>query len=87
MARDEGQHSTSLLATKYSKTVIIKTEQAGVSVHNQNTVNGIHVVATPMGPTCNLNCKYCICLEKQALFGAGEKYRMSDKLLSRFITN
>ena len=48
---------------------------------------GIHVVAKPIGPMCNLNCEYCFYLEKQALFSAGEKYRMSDKVLSAFITN
>jgi uncharacterized protein len=48
---------------------------------------GIHVVAKPIGPACNLNCEYCFYLEKQALFAADEKYRMSDKVLSAFITN
>jgi uncharacterized protein len=44
-------------------------------------------VAKPIGPACNLNCEYCFYLEKQALFGPGEQYRMSDKVLSAFITN
>jgi len=48
---------------------------------------GIHVVAKPIGPVCNLNCEYCFYLEKQALFGEREKYRMSDEVLSAFITN
>jgi uncharacterized protein len=48
---------------------------------------GIHVVAKPIGPVCNLNCEYCFYLEKKALFGPGEQYRMSDKVLSEFITN
>jgi uncharacterized protein len=48
---------------------------------------GIHVVAKPIGPVCNLNCEYCFYLEKQALFGPGEQYRMSDEVLSAFITN
>jgi uncharacterized protein len=48
---------------------------------------GIHVVAKPIGPVCNLNCEYCFYLEKQALFGPDEKYRMSDDVLSAFITN
>jgi len=48
---------------------------------------GIHVVAKPIGPLCNLNCDYCFYLEKQALFGPNEKYRMSDDVLSAFITN
>lgn len=45
------------------------------------------MVAKPIGPLCNLNCEYCFYLEKQVLFGAGEKYRMTDEVLSRFITN
>jgi uncharacterized protein len=48
---------------------------------------GIHVVAKPIGPICNLNCEYCFYLEKQVLFPAGEQHRMSDKVLSAFITN
>jgi len=51
------------------------------------SAQGIHVVAKPMGPACNLACEYCFYLEKQALFGTGEKYRMSDEVLSAFITN
>jgi uncharacterized protein len=48
---------------------------------------GIHVVAKPIGPACNLNCEYCFYLEKQALFGPGEQFRMPDEVLSAFITN
>jgi uncharacterized protein len=44
-------------------------------------------VAKPIGPVCNLNCEYCFYLEKQALFGEGEQYRMSDTMLSAFIAN
>ena len=46
---------------------------------------GMHVVAKPIGPACNLDCEYCFYLEKQALFAAGEQYRMSDRVLSAFI--
>ncbi len=53
----------------------------------QSEPQGIHVVAKPIGPACNLNCEYCFYLEKQALFGADENYRMSDDVLSAFITN
>ena len=48
---------------------------------------GIHVVAKPIGPVCNLNCEYCFYLEKLALFSPDEQYRMSDEVLSAFITN
>jgi len=60
---------------------------AKTEMRDDSPAAGIHVVAKPIGPLCNLNCEYCFYLEKQALFGAGEKYRMSDEVLSRFITN
>ena len=62
-------------------------EQKSVSEHSEVTTQGIHVVSKPIGPVCNLNCEYCFYLEKQALFGTDEKYRMSDDVLSAFITN
>jgi len=48
---------------------------------------GLHVVAKPMGPVCNLACDYCFYLEKKALFGEGENYRMNDAVLSAFIAD
>ena len=52
-----------------------------------STEQGLHVVAKPAGPACNLNCEYCFYLEKQALFGKDEKYRMPDDVLGAFIMN
>jgi len=52
----------------------MKTEAENVKTHKKDPVQGIHVVAKPIGPVCNLNCEYCFYLEKQALFGAGEKF-------------
>jgi uncharacterized protein len=46
---------------------------------------GIHVVAKPIGPACNLNCEYCFYLEKEALFSTGGNYRMTDAVLAAFI--
>ena len=46
---------------------------------------GLHVVAKPIGPACNLDCEYCFYLEKQALFSPGGQYRMTDRVLSAFI--
>jgi uncharacterized protein len=63
------------------------TEQKSVSKQKEGTQQGLHVVAKPIGPVCNLNCEYCFYLEKQALFSPGEQYRMSNDLLSAFITN
>jgi len=47
---------------------------------------GIHIVAKPIGPKCNLNCDYCFYLEKQALFPKGEDYVMSEEVLQAYIT-
>jgi uncharacterized protein len=62
------------------------TEQTTLSQHKESITQGIHVVAKPIGPVCNLNCDYCFYLEKKALFGPGTQYRMSDNVLSAFIT-
>ncbi len=48
---------------------------------------GLHMVAKPMGPACNLACEYCFYLEKKALFPEGENFRMSDEILAAFISN
>jgi uncharacterized protein len=56
------------------------------AISAEQTPQGIHVVAKPIGPVCNLNCDYCFYLEKQALFGEGENFRMNDAVLSAYIT-
>jgi len=48
---------------------------------------GIHVVAKPAGPSCNLDCGYCFYLEKHSLFGAGKSLQMPDDVLSAYIGN
>ncbi len=44
-------------------------------------------MAKPIGPVCNLACKYCFYLEKQNLFPDNEKYRMTDETLEIFVKN
>ena len=45
---------------------------------------GLHVLAKPMGPVCQIKCDYCFYLEKRALFGLGEDYRMPDDVLAAY---
>jgi uncharacterized protein len=47
---------------------------------------GLHVLAKPIGPVCDLACDYCFYLEKPALFGKGENFRMSDEVLAAYIS-
>ena len=53
----------------------------------EGMAQGIHIVAKPIGPLCNLNCEYCFYLDKQALFARNEKYRMPDGVLRTFIAS
>ncbi len=44
-----------------------------------------HIMVKPIGPKCNLDCQYCFYLEKEALFGDGEKWKMDDGLLEAYV--
>lgn len=46
---------------------------------------GLHVIAKPIGPICNLSCAYCFYLEKESLYGDGETWRMSDETLEAYV--
>src|ERR1017187_8261001 len=43
-----------------------------------------HVLAKPTGAVCNLDCKYCFFLSKQALYPDSD-FRMADDLLEIYI--
>lgn len=45
---------------------------------------GFHIMAKPIGPVCNLRCRYCFYLEKEALFPQDEDYRMSYEVLESY---
>ncbi len=48
-------------------------------------IPGLHVLAKPAGPLCNLACKYCFYLEKKDLYDAKQSFLMSEDVLERFI--
>jgi uncharacterized protein len=43
-----------------------------------------HLLAKPRGAICNLDCKYCFYLSKEALY-QGSGFRMSDEMLETYI--
>jgi uncharacterized protein len=49
-----------------------------------NAAHGFHVLAKPTGAVCNLDCKYCFFLSKQALYPDSD-FRMADDLLEMYI--
>jgi len=45
---------------------------------------GFHLMVKPAGSTCNLDCRYCFFLSKEALYPSGS-HRMSDETLRAYI--
>ena len=46
---------------------------------------GFHVLTKPVGPICNLDCKYCFYLEKEKLYPGENQWRMSDEVLEEYV--
>ena len=47
---------------------------------------GFHVMAKPIGPICNLDCKYCFYLEKENLYRGTDKWAMQPEVLEAYIS-
>jgi uncharacterized protein len=50
-----------------------------------NTGHGFHVLTKPIGPICNLGCRYCFYLEKEKLYPNERQWRMNDEVLEEYI--
>jgi uncharacterized protein len=46
---------------------------------------GFHLLTKPVGPICNLDCKYCFYLEKEKLYPGENQWRMSDEILEEYV--
>lgn len=46
---------------------------------------GFHILTKPVGPICNLDCKYCFYLEKEALYPQVSKWAMTDDVLEAYV--
>src|SRR5437016_2078822 len=44
-----------------------------------------HVMTKPIGPICNLDCKYCFYLEKEKLYPDKSNWRMPENVLERYV--
>lgn len=45
-----------------------------------------HVMTKPIGPICNLDCKYCFYLEKENLYPNTKHWAMDKEVLERYIS-
>ncbi|MCV0428572.1 MAG: anaerobic sulfatase maturase [Roseibium sp.] len=43
------------------------------------------IMTKPIGPRCNIDCRYCYYVEKEKLFPDEKKFRMSDEVLDSYI--
>jgi uncharacterized protein len=50
-----------------------------------NAGRPFHLLTKPVGPICNLDCKYCFYLEKEKLYPGETRWRMSDDVLTEYI--
>lgn len=50
-----------------------------------NAGRGFHLLTKPVGPICNLDCKYCFYLEKEKLYPGEKQWRMSDAVLEEYV--
>jgi uncharacterized protein len=48
-------------------------------------VDNFHVLAKPIGPICNLDCKYCFYLEKESLYPQASKWAMPEDVLDSYV--
>ncbi len=46
---------------------------------------GFHIMTKPIGPICNLDCKYCFYLEKESLYPNTSRWAMPPEVLERYI--
>ena len=46
---------------------------------------GFHIMTKPIGPICNLDCKYCFYLEKENLYPNTRRWEMAPEVLERYI--
>jgi sulfatase maturation enzyme AslB (radical SAM superfamily) len=49
-----------------------------------NSPPSFHLLAKPSGATCNIDCKYCFFLSKEALY-SNDKQRMSGELGQNYL--
>jgi uncharacterized protein len=56
-----------------------------ISEKAQKRLQAFHIMAKPVGPICNLDCKYCFYLEKEHLYPGKTNWAMPEEVLESYI--
>jgi len=51
----------------------------------QSVPTAFHIMTKPIGPICNLDCKYCFYLEKEKLYPRAHSWIMREEVLESYI--
>ncbi|MEM2920900.1 MAG: anaerobic sulfatase maturase [Candidatus Bathyarchaeia archaeon] len=51
----------------------------------QHIFQEFQIFVKPIGPICNLSCRYCYYLEKEQIYPKGEVFRMAENVLESYI--
>jgi serine-type anaerobic sulfatase-maturating enzyme len=51
----------------------------------QPALRAFHIMTKPMGPICNLDCRYCFYLEKENLYPAKTNWAMPEDVLETYV--
>jgi len=51
----------------------------------QDSLPAFHIMTKPVGPICNLDCRYCFYLEKENLYPGKSDWAMPDDVLETYI--
>ncbi len=52
---------------------------------SQDYLPAFHIMTKPIGPICNLDCKYCFYLEKENLYPDNANWKMAGEVLESYI--
>jgi len=63
----------------------VSTQPSDAPIPSSRKTASFHLMAKPVGPRCNMACRYCFYTEKTTLFGRHGETRMSDAVLEAYI--
>jgi uncharacterized protein len=73
-----------LVELPHSRDTVMESE-IGQRSPGLSSLPGFHVMTKPVGPICNLDCKYCFYLEKEKLYPSQSDWNMPEATIESYI--